>query len=133
MTIQQNIIGTAATLTLSNRMITGQDVAPFQYHIQNLIAQNIKHVTVDLSNVPYFGAAMLGVLVHGLTTLRAAGGTLKLIGVNTRIAQIFQVAKLNTIFQTPNVSTHHKNLTPFPKTVPLLHAIQVRRNLRVAV
>jgi anti-sigma B factor antagonist len=42
----------------------------------------------------------LGILIAGYTTVKYAGGVLKLVGVNKRIEQIFQVTKVHTIFET---------------------------------
>ena len=41
----------------------------------------------------------LNLKISGYTTLKNAGGTLKLVGVNKRIDQIFMVTKLHTIFE----------------------------------
>ncbi len=65
-------------------------------------------VVVDLSKANRVGAAMLGELIRGLTSIRDAGGDLKLSGVSGRLERILRTTRLSGIFKTADVGT----LTP---------------------
>ena len=98
MTIKETTIETIATLNVSGRIASGPDVAPLKFRIQELAKKDINQVVVDVSEVSWIGSAMLGVLANGLVTTRAAGGDLRLTGVNKQIASALRVTKLDTVF-----------------------------------
>ena len=60
---------------------------------------------VDLSRVNRLGAAMLGELIRGLTTIRDVGGDLKLSGVSGRIERVLSTTKLSGVFKKADSGT----------------------------
>ena len=76
------------------------ELMPFQEHIRRLNEDGLTSVIVDFSQVKWFGSAMLGVLIASLTTLRSAGGDLRLTGITKKIDSILMVTQLAGIFQT---------------------------------
>lgn len=100
MKISEEIRGDVAVLTVTGALMSGPEVAPFQDHIKKLIRDGIRNVVVDFSNVKWFGSSMLGVLTASLTTLRHAGGDLRLTGVTKKIESILMVTRLANIFRT---------------------------------
>ena len=59
---------------------------------------------------------MLGVLVASLSTVRNAGGDLRLAGTRDRILSLFVVTQLAEIFQT--VDTVNRAVASFEKQPP---------------
>ena len=102
MRITTDIRDDVAVLTMSGRLMNGPDVAPFHEKIKALAEEGIVNVVVDFSKVRWFGSAMLGVMTASYTTLRNAGGELRLTGVldNRKIHGILVVTRLNSIFRT---------------------------------
>ena len=80
--------------------MSGAELVPFQEQIRRLIEDGLTSVVVDFSQVKWFGSAMLGVLIASLTTLRSAGGDLRLTGITKKIDSILMVTQLARIFQT---------------------------------
>src|SRR5260370_17914849 len=57
------------------------------------------YLVLDLSRVLYIDSGGLGALVGLLTSIRAAGGDLKLPGLNERIERVLKTTHLNQVFQ----------------------------------
>jgi len=100
MEIQESTRGDVVVLTLTSETISGPEVSDFHDKVKGLIRDGFKKVVVDLGNVKWFGSAMLGVLVASLTTLRNAGGDLRLANVAKRVDSIFAVTQLASLFST---------------------------------
>ena len=54
---------------------------------------------VDLSEVSFVDSTALGVLVSGVKRLRSAGGDLRLVVTQPRIAKVFEITGLNDVFR----------------------------------
>lgn len=100
MKIQQEKNGAVTIVRLNGKLMGGPDAETFQNIIKDLVGQERKKVLVDMGKVSWVNSTGLGILISGYTTLKNAGGTLKLVGVNKRIDQIFMVTKLHTIFES---------------------------------
>ena len=100
MKIDQQENGAVTIIQLNGKLMGGPDAEVFQKIIKDLVGQDRKKVLVDMGKVSWVNSTGLGILISGYTTLKNAGGTLKLVGVNKRINQIFMVTKLHTIFES---------------------------------
>ena len=68
--------------------------------LHDLIEDDKKKVVIDLSKVDWMNSTGLGLLISGLTTLRKAGGELKLANVTDKIQSLLTITKLVTIFKS---------------------------------
>ncbi len=100
MGIEGEIRDDVAVLTVNGALRSRQDTAPFHTYIKRLAGGGITQVVVDFSEVKWFGAAMLGVLIASMETLRQAGGDIRLTGVTAKIESILMVTLLGGIFRT---------------------------------
>lgn len=100
MRIEEEIRSDVALIRVTGALMSGPDVAAFHDHVKRLIRDGIEKVVVDFSRVKWFGSAMLGVMIASLTTLRGAGGDLRLTGITEKIDSILMVTQLAGIFQT---------------------------------
>jgi len=100
MKIHREDSGGVTILRLNGKLMGGPDAEGFQKLVKELVEAGRKQVLVDMGKVSWVNSTGLGILISGYTTLRNAGGTLKLVGVNKRIDQIFMVTKLHTIFES---------------------------------
>jgi anti-sigma B factor antagonist len=57
------------------------------------------HVVVDMSSVSFIDSSGLAALVSGLKAAREAGGTFKLAGANEQARQVFEITKLDQVFE----------------------------------
>ena len=99
MKIHREDSGEVTIIRLNGKLMGGPDADHFQTLIKELVEEDRRKILVDMGKVSWVNSTGLGILISGYTTLKNAEGTLKLVGVNKRIDQIFMVTKLHTIFE----------------------------------
>ena len=82
------------------KIMGGPEATELRNQLYELIAQNKTRVIVDLANVEWMNSTGLGILISGMTSLRNNKGELKLTSVNEKIANLFEITKLNSVFDT---------------------------------
>ena len=87
-------------LALDGRLIVGEPVTDLRAKITRLSASGVSNVVLNLSKVDYIDSTGLGGMVIGFTTLKKAGGALKLVGMNRRNLELLVLTKLSGIFET---------------------------------
>ena len=65
---------------------------------EKIEAGNVR-ILVDLSEVPYVDAAGLGVLVSGFKNATRQSGDLRLCGLQPDVKSLFELTRLNKVFQ----------------------------------
>lgn len=63
----------------------------FRDRLRELTAGDGARVIVDLSGVQFMDSAGLGVLIGGLKQVRLTGGSLRVVGSNAQIVELFHV------------------------------------------
>lgn len=87
-------------LNLDGRLIVGEPVTDLRANIARLSAAGSNNVVLNLLKVDYIDSTGLGGMVIGFTTLKKAGGALKLAGLNRRNLELLVLTKLSGIFET---------------------------------
>lgn len=90
--------------TFKGKIMGGPDAQEFHEKIKALIEKDKTNVIADLSRVNFMNSSGIGILIAALTSLRNAGGNLKLCGASDRIESILVVTKLITVFD------HYKSI-----------------------
>ena len=67
--------------------------------LRTIIAKKPKRVVVDLSRVPYLDSSGLAVLIEGMQNVQEYGGKFALAGVQESVQHIFEIARLDQVFQ----------------------------------
>lgn len=67
--------------------------------LHEIIEQDKSRVVIDLGKVDWMNSTGLGLLISGLTSLRKAGGELKLANVTEKIQSLLTITKLITVFK----------------------------------
>ncbi len=70
----------AVVIELKGNVMGGEDTKEFNDLLHKLIDEGKKNIVVDLSDVKFMNSSGLGMLIGGLTTMKKAGGNLKLPG-----------------------------------------------------
>lgn len=78
----------------------GPDAIAFQDTIKELLGEGRSSVVADLQNLSWVNSTGLGILISGYTSVKNAGGVLKLAAVASRIESILMITKLTTVFET---------------------------------
>ncbi len=100
MKIKEEMKSDVAILILRGELRGGPETTAVHDHIKGLIADGVTKVVVDLAKVKWLNSSGFGVLLGGLTSLRNAGGDLKLAGVTERVESLLMMTKLISIFET---------------------------------
>ncbi len=87
-----------AILALKGRLTVGESSA-VRDKINALIAAGSINVILNLEHVEYIDSTGLGAMVICFTSLKKAGGALKLVNPNKRNVELLLLTKLHTIFE----------------------------------
>jgi anti-sigma B factor antagonist len=89
-------------IELKGKIMGGPESADFHEKLKEAIAQGQTKVIIDLGEVEWMNSSGLGLLISGFTTLRNAGGEMKLARVTDKIESLLVITKLNSVFETHN-------------------------------
>jgi len=85
-------------LTLKGRLTVGE-ATPVRERVAEVLASGCNRIVLDLSGVDYIDSTGLGSLVICFTSVKKAGGALKLLKLNKRNVELLLLTKLHTIFE----------------------------------
>jgi anti-sigma B factor antagonist len=89
----------AVVLSLSGTIQGGSDAERFSAVIRELVAEGRANVLLDLGGVSWISSTGLGILISGHSSLRRAGGGMKVVNLTQRVESLFAVTKLNLVFE----------------------------------
>ena len=88
----------SVVIELKGKVMGGPDAETFRETLHELIEDDKTNVVVDLSNVKFMNSSGLGILIGGLTTMRNAGGDLKICAATENIRSMLMVSQLMKVF-----------------------------------
>ncbi|MGA7907558.1 MAG: STAS domain-containing protein [Candidatus Sulfotelmatobacter sp.] len=83
---------------ISGRIILGDEIGTVRDAVRALVAAGKKKIVLNLADVDYIDSSGVGELVGSFTTVRNAGGELKLLNLTKKVHDILNVTKLYTVF-----------------------------------
>jgi anti-sigma B factor antagonist len=89
----------SVVITLKGNVMGGPDGAKLHDTLHDLKESGKTNVVCDLSKVKFMNSSGLGMLISAMTTLRNAGGDLRLANVADRIQSLLVITKLITVFK----------------------------------
>lgn len=92
--------GAVTVIHLSGDVLGGPDAAQLNDRLHQLVSTGHLQVVLDLAGVSFMNSSGLGMLIGGLTTMKNAGGSLKLANPAERIQSLLVITKLSTLFST---------------------------------
>jgi anti-sigma B factor antagonist len=96
--IQQRDREGIPVLDLRGRVTVGQESGYLRQQVAALAAAGRRDVILNMAGVDYIDSTGLGALVVSATSLRKAGGTIKLLNLNKRNLELLVITKLATVF-----------------------------------
>ncbi|HEU0186088.1 MAG TPA: STAS domain-containing protein [Blastocatellia bacterium] len=99
MTISERKSGDVTILVLEGKILLGEGDVQLKRKIDELIERSETKLLLDLANVPYMDSGGLGEIVRSYTTVKRAGGDLKLLHATKRISDLLTITKLITVFE----------------------------------
>jgi len=89
----------AVVIKFKGQLVGGPEAEDFHKVLSDSIAAGKKNVIVDLSDVGFVNSTGIGIVVRGYTTMKEAGGALKLAGVTNKLEGLLSVTKLTSVFE----------------------------------
>lgn len=90
----------AVIIELKGNVMGGEETKEFNDLLHKYIDEDKKNIILNLSDVKFMNSSGLGMLISGLTTMKKAGGGLKLAGTTEKIQSLLIITKLITIFES---------------------------------
>jgi len=97
MTITERQLDGVVILDLTGRITIGDGTLILRKRVQELLDQDQKQLLLNLANVDYIDSSGLGEVVRSFTTVRNAGGNLKLLSLTRKVRDLMQITKLLTV------------------------------------
>ena len=86
-------------LEFKGNVMGGPDAVSLNEQLHKLIDEGKKNVVADLGKVKFMNSSGLGMLIGALTTMRNAGGDLRIANASDKIESLLMITKLITVFQ----------------------------------
>jgi anti-sigma B factor antagonist len=91
-------VGGVIVLDISGRITLGEGNVMLREIVRDLADKGNKRIILNLAEVNYMDSSGLGELVKTHTTTRNKGGELKLINLNKKVHDLFQMTRLSAVF-----------------------------------
>jgi anti-sigma B factor antagonist len=98
LTMNTRWAGDVTIVDLNGRIALGEESAALRELITKLLADNRKKILLNMADVSYIDSSGLGVLVSGFTTVKRAGGDLKLLKLSDKVSDLMEITRLYTVF-----------------------------------
>jgi anti-sigma B factor antagonist len=100
MSIKEKNIVDVAVLSISGKLMGGEETKAVHEKVKDITAAGTKKVVIDLSKVKWLNSSGLGTLISCLTSVQSANGSLKITGATEKVNSLFMMTKLITVFDT---------------------------------
>jgi len=85
-------------LDLSGRITLGEGSVTLRDAVRDLLAKGSKKILLNLAEISYIDSSGIGELVSAFTSVKNAGGELKLLNLTHKVKDLLQITKLYTVF-----------------------------------
>ena len=102
MDIQQREQNDIKILQLSGKIIGGADASKVNDKLHELAENGDTKIVADLSQVNWMNSSGLGILISAITTIRNAGGELKVAAATEKIKNLLTITKLTNVIKLYN-------------------------------
>jgi anti-sigma B factor antagonist len=96
--IETREVARVTILDIKGRIILGDELGRLRDAIQRLVSEGKKKIILNLAGVDYIDSSGVGELVSCFTSVRNAGGELKLLNLTQKVRDVLHVTKLYTVF-----------------------------------
>jgi anti-sigma B factor antagonist len=98
LTIDTREVGHVTILDIRGRIVLGDEIHQLRDAVRSLVSEEKKRIILNLAEVDYIDSSGVGELVGCFTTVRNAGGELKLLNLSQKVHDVLHVTKLYTVF-----------------------------------
>jgi anti-sigma B factor antagonist len=86
-------------MDLSGKITLGEGSIALREAVREALAAGSKKILLNVADVNYVDSAGLGELVGAYTSVKNAGGNLKLLNISKKIKDLLVITKLVTVFE----------------------------------
>lgn len=86
-------------IEFKGKIMGGPDAVKLNERLHEFIEDGKTNIVVDLGKVKFMNSSGLGMLIGGLTTMRKAGGDLRIANASDKIESLLVITKLITVFK----------------------------------
>ena len=104
--IDSRDVASVTILDVRGRIVLGDEIHMLRDAVRKLIAEEKKKIILNLAEVDYIDSSGVGELVSAYTTVRNAGGELKLLNLTQKVHDVLHVTKLYTVFDIRDDEFH---------------------------
>ena len=97
--VVEKMMGDVLVLDARGRITLGHETEVLRQQFKDVVDAGHKRIILNLAGVDYVDSAGLGALVAGSSSIRRAGGDLKLANLTDRIRGLMQITRLSTLFE----------------------------------
>lgn len=105
MTVATRQVDGVTILDLSGRITLGEGSVTLRDTVRDLLAKGQKKLLLNLAEINYIDSSGIGELVSAFTTVKNAGGELKLLNLTKKVHDLLQITKLYTVFDVSDDET----------------------------
>jgi len=98
LSIDKREVSHVTILDIRGRIVLGDEIGQLRMAVRGLVAEGKKKIILNLAGVDYIDSSGVGELVGCFTTVRNAGGELKLLNLSQKVQDVLHVTKLYTVF-----------------------------------
>jgi anti-sigma B factor antagonist len=102
MTTSKRQAGDVTIVDLRGRIALGEESAALRNLVMDLISQGHMKILLNMAGVDYVDSSGLGALVSSVTSVRKAGGEMKLVNLSEKVDDLMEVTRLYTVFDIPD-------------------------------
>ena len=99
MTLTEREVGDVTILDLRGRLVLDDGDLLFRDRVNELVGKGRKKLVVNLRDVTYIDSCGIGVLISKLVSVRNKGGDLKLVQLSPRSHRVFDICRLDNVFE----------------------------------
>ncbi len=85
-------------MDMSGRITLGEGSVTLRDSVRDVLSKGNNHILLNLGDVTYIDSSGIGELVSAFTTVKNAGGELKLLNLTRKVHDLLQITKLYTVF-----------------------------------
>jgi anti-anti-sigma factor len=92
--------GNVTILDLSGNLIIGRSEESLREKVKQLIAEEHKHLLINLADVPAVDSSGIGAMIKSFTSITEANGKLKLLKPSRMVRQLLSITGLLSVLET---------------------------------
>lgn len=85
---------------LKGKIMGGAEANDFHEELKKNVIGGQKKIVIDLGSVEWMNSSGLGMLISALTTVKNAGGEMKLARATEKITSLLVITKLTSVFDS---------------------------------